>query len=87
MIEIAPQCSWPPVEGELAVYDARDGRYHVLNESAAEIWRGIAAGKPAETIAAELAEASHAPVETVRRDVDAFIAEGIAMGLLLSPPR
>ena len=87
MIEIAPQCSWPPVEGEIAVYDARDGRYHVLNESAAEIWRGIAAGKSAEAIASELAETNRARLETVRRDVDAFIAEGVAIGLLVSPPQ
>ena len=82
MIEIAPQLSWPPVEGELAIYDGRDGRYHVLNDSAADIWRRISAGKGAAEIAAELAELHHAPVESVRHDVDAFIASALEMGLL-----
>ncbi|MCW3846658.1 PqqD family peptide modification chaperone [Sphingomonas sp. LB-2] len=83
MIAIAPQLSWPPVAGELAVYDSRDGRYHVLNLSAAEIWRRIAAGKGAAEIAAELAETNRAPLDKVRRDVDAFIAGALDMGLLV----
>lgn len=83
MIKIAPQLSWPPVEGELALYDARDGRYHVLNDSAADIWRRIAAGDEAAEIAAALATAHRAPVDSVRRDVDAFIADALGMGLLV----
>ena len=83
MIRTAPQLSWPPVGGELAIYDGRDGRYHVLNDTAADIWRCISAGKEAAEIATELAERHRAPLESVRRDVDAFIASALEMGLLV----
>ena len=83
MIAIAPQLSWSPVEGELAVYDSRDGRYHVLNGTAADIWRRLSAGKQAGEIAAELAGLHRAPEEEIRRDIDAFIASGLEMGLLV----
>jgi hypothetical protein len=84
MIKIAPHLSWPPVEGELAIYDSRDGKYHVLNDSAARIWRRIAEGLGAAEIASELAEEHRATVESVRRDVDLFIAEGLELGLLIN---
>lgn len=83
MIKIAPQLSWPPVEGELAIYDSRDGKYHVLNGSAAEIWCRIAEEKGAAEIASELAAAHRATVEIVRRDVDLFIAGALELGLLI----
>ncbi len=84
MIKIAPQLSWPPVEGELAIYDSRDGKYHVLNDSAARIWCRIAAGLGAAEIAAELAACYPSAVESVRRDVDLFIADGLELGLLIN---
>lgn len=83
MIEIAPQLSWPPVEGELAIYDSRDGKYHVLNGSAAAIWRRIAAGLGAAEIATELALEHRTTVDTVRRDVDLFFAGALELGLLI----
>jgi hypothetical protein len=84
MIKIAPQLSWPPVDGEVAVYDSRDGKHHVFNSSAARIWHRIAEGLGAVEIASELAAEHRAPVESVRRDVDLFIAEGLELGLLIN---
>ena len=84
MIMVAPQLSWPPVDGEVAIYDSRDGRYHVLNNSAAQIWHRIAAGLGAAEIASELAAEHRATVESVRQDVDLFIAEGLELGLLIN---
>lgn len=83
MIMVAPQLSWPPVDGEVAIYDSRDGKYHVLNETAAQIWRRIAAGLGAAEIASELAEKHRTTVELVKRDVDLFIADGLELGLLI----
>lgn len=83
MIRPAPELSWPPVSGELAVYDARDGQYHVLNPSAAAIWAAIAAGTPVPQIVADLAATHGIPVDAMRTDVDAFIADGIQLGLLI----
>lgn len=83
MLKIAPQLSWPPVEGELAVFDGRDGRYHVLNPSAAAIWRGLADGAEAPQLAETLAEEHAVPVAQVRADIDAFIASALDAGLLV----
>lgn len=68
MIRPAPELSWPPVAGELAVYDARDGQYHVLNPSAAAIWAAIAAQTPAAQIVADLA-ARHGTASQLKRCV------------------
>lgn len=83
MIQPAPELSWPPVPGELAIYDARDGRYHVLNPSAAAIWIAIAAKTPVTQIAAELAAAHGVPVDAMRADVDSFVADALELGLLV----
>lgn len=82
MVRPAPEISWPPVTGELAIFDARDGRYHVLNPSAAAIWGAIAAETPLAQIAADLAAAHDVPVEAMQRDVHAFVAEALELGLL-----
>lgn len=83
MIRPAPVLSWPPVAGEVAIYDARDGQYHVLNPSAAAIWAALATGSPVPEIVADLADAHGVPVEAMRADVDAFIADAIQIGLLV----
>jgi PqqD family protein of HPr-rel-A system len=83
MIRPAPGLSWPPVAGELAVYDARDGQYHVLNPSAAAIWAAIAAGRPVPQVVADLADAHDVPVDAMRADVHAFIADAMQLGLLV----
>jgi len=83
MFKTARELSWPPVDGELAIYDSRDGRYHVLNTSAAAIWGALATETPIAQIAADLAAAHGVPVEAMRRDVDAFVADALALGLLV----
>ena len=83
MIRPAPELSWPPVAGELAIYDARDGQYHVLNPSAAAIWAAIAAGTPVPQIVADLSDAHGVPADAMRADVDAFIADAVQLGLLV----
>jgi hypothetical protein len=83
MIRPAPELSWPPVAGELAVYDARDGRYHILNSSAAAIWVAIASETPVEQVAAELAGAHGVPIDAMRADIDAFVADARQLGLLV----
>jgi len=83
MIRPAPSLTWPPVAGEMALYDARDGCYHVLNSSAAAIWTAIAAETPVERVATDLAIAHGVPIEAMRTDVDAFIAEALQLGLLV----
>ncbi len=83
MIRPAPELSWPPIAGELAIYDARDGQYHVLNPSAAAIWTAIAAGTPVAQIVADLAAVHRIPVDAMRADVEAFVADAVQLGLLV----
>lgn len=83
MIRPAPELSWPPVTGELAIYDARDGQYHVLNPSAAAIWTAIAAETPVAQIAADLAARHGMAEDAMRADVDAFVADALQLGLLV----
>ncbi len=83
MIRPAPEISWPPVTGELAIYDARDGQYHVLNPSAAAIWTAIAAETPVAQIATDLAARHGIAVDAMRADVDAFVADALLLGLLV----
>ena len=82
MIRIAPSIAWNNVDGELAVFDPRDGRYHALNGSAAAIWRGIAEQQPIPAIVARLAEQHEAPPERIAADVSAFVEAALDKGLL-----
>lgn len=83
MLKVAPHISWTPVEGELALFDTRDGSYHALNASAAEIWRGLAAGTPPADLAARLAARYGAPEDEVVSGVASFVEDALARGLLV----
>ena len=83
MLSIAPHIAWNNVEGELALFDSRDGSYHALNRSGAAIWRAIAAGIPESGIADRLADAHDAPREMIAANVREFIDTALAKGLLV----
>jgi hypothetical protein len=82
LIRIAPSVAWNNIDGELAVFDPRDGRYHALNGSAAAIWREIAEQQPLPAIVARLAERHKAPPDRVAADVSAFVEAALGKGLL-----
>lgn len=82
MVRIAPHITWNNVEGDLALFDLRDGRYHALNGSAAEIWRAIAEDLPMDAIIARLARHYSAEPDRITADTDAFVHAAIASGLL-----
>jgi len=81
-LSIADHISWQNVPGELALFDVRDGRYHALNGTAAEIWRAIAAGQSPAEIAAALRARHEAPAGEIEQAVEAFIAAARDKGLL-----
>ena len=82
LLTIAPHIAWNNVEGELALFDTRNGSYHALNPSGAEIWRAIAAGQDEAQAAGALAARYHAPHAEILADIRAFIADARARGLL-----
>jgi hypothetical protein len=65
------------------VYAARlpDGPIVVLDGIAGLIWNE-ACGGDCESIADRVAEATDAPTDAIRADVDAFVADLVARGLL-----
>ena len=79
---IADHVSWQNVPGELVLFDLRDGHYHALNGTAAEIWRAIAAGQDAPAIVAGLRAQHAAPAHEIERAVEDFIAAARGKGLL-----
>ena len=83
MVRIAPHVSWHPVDGELALFDMRDGTYHILNATAAAIWRGLIDTQTPAACAETLAVHYGAPGAEIREDVDAFIALALTKGLLV----
>jgi hypothetical protein len=83
MLMIPTYITWQDVDGELALFDERDGRYHLLNGTAAMIWRGIAAGTDRAGLIEQLAAGFCVEPEEIVADVDAFIGAAMAQGLLL----
>jgi hypothetical protein len=81
-LSIPDHVSWQNVPGELALFDLRDGRYHALNGTAADIWRAIAAGQSAPEIVTGLRGRHDAPDGEIEQAVDEFIAAARDKGLL-----
>ena len=83
MLTIPPYITWQAVDGELALFDERDDRYHLLNGTAAVIWRAIAAGADRSGLIDRIAAGFRVKPEEIVADVDAFIEAAMAQGLLL----
>lgn len=54
----------------------------VLNEISGEIWKLLTEGKEPGQIVSALAEAYDAPLETIRADVEEFLAELVKCDIL-----
>ena len=83
MLTIPTYITWQDVDGELALFDERDDRYHVLNGTAATIWRGIAAGMEKTVLIDQIATGFQVQPREIIADIDAFIGAATAQGLLL----
>ena len=83
MLTIPSYITWQDVDGELALFDERDDRYHLLNGTAAALWRGIAAGLDRAMLADQIAAGFRVKPEDIIADIDAFAEAAIAQGLLL----
>ncbi|GAA0312188.1 hypothetical protein GCM10009087_22900 [Sphingomonas oligophenolica] len=83
MLTIPTYITWQDVDGELALFDERDGRYHLLNGTAATIWRAIAAGMDRAMLIDQIAAGFQAKPEEIIADIDAFAAAAVAKGLVL----
>jgi hypothetical protein len=84
MLTIPTYIAWQDVDGELALFDERDERYHLLNGTAAAIWRGIAAGVDRAGLIDQLAGDFRVKPEAIVADIDGFISAAMTQGLLLT---
>ena len=84
MIRAAPSISWTPGAGEITLFDSRDGSYHALNPSAAEIWTGVAGGESQDVVARAIAARHGVEPEIVAAHVEEFVDAALAKGLLYS---
>jgi hypothetical protein len=83
MLTIPTYIIWQDVDGELALFDERDDRYHLLNGTAAMIWRGIAAGADRAGLIDQISAGFRVQAEEIVADIDAFIGAAVTQGLLL----
>jgi Coenzyme PQQ synthesis protein D (PqqD) len=73
---------WNDVEGELVLFDSRDGSYHALNEVGSYIWRNIAHGRELSLIIQDLHNQYQQDETAIRADVQLFLSDALAKGLL-----
>lgn len=62
--------------------DLRSGKYIALNPIAGRIWEGVERGETRAAIVARLEEEIEAPPGRLRQDVDAFVGQLLAKGLI-----
>jgi len=76
------------LDEDLLIVDSSTGRIHVLNSTAALVWECFDGEVTLDELAADLAEAFHAPLEAVRADTVEMTRELGRLGLLagVSPP-
>jgi hypothetical protein len=81
-----PDVAWRLVQDEALLVDPHTGGLFPLNAVAARLWVLLGEGQPVPEIVRRLVEEFEAPEETIRADVCAFIAKGLAAHLLLERP-
>ncbi|GAA1799192.1 PqqD family peptide modification chaperone [Agromyces neolithicus] len=81
----APGIGIQEQNGAVYVAPLPDGPIVVLDGVAGVIWHAACAGDRA-TIAERVAEATDAAADEIRDDVDAFVADLVARGLLVYDP-
>ncbi|WP_432841208.1 PqqD family protein [Dactylosporangium sp. CA-092794] len=85
-LSVSQDVVWTDADDEVRLYDSGSGEFQTLNSSAAQIWRLVAQGRPADAIVGELAAAfahdDEYEAELIAKDVLEFIETLRAAGLL-----
>jgi coenzyme PQQ synthesis protein D (PqqD) len=74
--------SWRVLEGEVIALDLDSSSYLTANESGALLWQALAEGATHARLADILVETYGLPRERAAADVDVFLADAAARGLL-----
>ena len=78
----ADRLQWVDADGEVIALDERSLMYLNANPSGALLWRTLAGGATREELVQALLDAFEVDAETAKRDVDRFVADLSARGLL-----
>jgi len=78
----AEALEWREVGGEVVALDLASSRYLAVNESGAALWPLLAQGSTRPALAAHLQATFGVDAERATADVDAFLADLAARGLL-----
>lgn len=83
--QVSPDALSRELDGEVLVLDLRSSLYFGMTGTAARIWQLIEAGEPRETMVATLAREFAADRQVIEADVDAFVSDLTARGLIVAP--
>lgn len=75
---------WRTIEGETIVLDMETERYLGVNRAGTLMWERLASGTTQSALVAALSDAFDIDEERAAADVDAFVAQVRAAGLLAS---
>lgn len=78
----ADALKWREIEDEVVAVDMRNSTYLSVNESAVLLWRELSQGTTRERLVELLVESYGINAEQAAGDVDGFLAELEAQGLL-----
>jgi Coenzyme PQQ synthesis protein D (PqqD) len=73
---------WREIEGEVVAVDMRNSNYLSANESAVSLWRELSQGTTRERLVELIVEKYGVGAEQAGSDVDTFLADLEAQGLL-----
>jgi len=86
-----PRVSGVEIDDESVLYDARDGRLHILNWSASAVWWALDGRTSIDELAADLAGRFHAERAAMRSDIVTLLgvlgAESLVDAVPARPPR
>ena len=85
-LQISPDALSRELDGEVLVLDLRTSLYFGMTGTAARIWQLLEAGETRDAIVAALAREFSAGTAAIEADVDSFLADLAARGLVESPP-
>jgi hypothetical protein len=74
---------WREVEGELVALDLRESRYLAVNETGKHLWSALAEGATRDELVQGLVDGFDVERSRAEADVDAFVGELEARGLLV----
>jgi hypothetical protein len=75
---------WREIDGEVIALEAQRSTYVAANGSGTVLWRALAGGATREALADELVRQYGIDGERAAADVDAFVAQLRAQGLLVA---